>query len=518
MSKYINISTILLLLMIGSAHAYWPVRVLNDLPVAATSDTIENMPIALPFTVQSTIVIFRHQWWGQSYQIIDKYGQIKYPTPQLFTPGYIVYADEPHAVLDSEGGVLVAWNTQSPDSGVFAQKLDSLENLLWGDQAIEISPFDEFDFDICADIDGGMFLAVAPEETDNDMFVQKIDAEGNLLWGTTGVAVAATPDLGEGEPIVTSDGSGGVFVVWRDLRPPYTTYGALYAQHLDNTGNELWLGDLFLYEHPWFQQIISDGEGGFILHTGSGAENHLFRVNGDGNLLWTRDHVSWNSYAHMLPGEPGFFYLGYEYNQHNYGQRMDIEGNFYFPHYPNGYGAPMGNYSNMMGVQPGAYYFKYPYLYGVFEYHDNSDNWALHANILDLNGNALFGEFAPMLSYYDYGYGSYTYTNAVPGENYGFITVFKLLDNIYAKRINLDGTLGGPNGPIEDIIISISGDNIVLTWSSQASNANYYVYKSLEPYVFPTEPDTTIADTFYVDVDAVLEGMRFYDVRWQPLE
>ena len=123
-----------------------------------------------------------------------------------------------------------------------------------------------------------------------------------------------------------------------------------------------------------------------------------------------------------------------------------------------------------------------------------------------------------MLSYYDYGYGSYTYTNAVPGENYGFITVFKLLDNIYAKRINLDGTLGGPNGPIEDIIISISGDNIVLTWSSQASNANYYVYKSLEPYVFPTEPDTTIADTFYVDVDAVLEGMRFYDVRWQPLE
>ena len=203
---------------------------------------------------------------------------------------------------------------------------------------------------------------------------------------------------------------------------------------------------------------------------------------------------------------------------YNYGQRMDVEGNFYWPHYPNSYGAIMGNYTNMMGAQPGSYYFEYPYLYGVFEYEDYSDNWSLHANILDLEGNALWGEFAPMICYYDYGYGSYTYIRAISGADNGVISVFQLQNNIYAKRINFDGTLGGPNAPIEDLTISISGNDVVLTWPEMAENAEYYIYKSPEPYSFPGEPDTSVTDTFFVDEGAVTEGTGYYDVRWEPGE
>jgi len=40
-------------------------------------------------------------------------------------------------------------------------------------------------------------------------------------------------------------------------------------------------------------------------------------------------------------GEPGFFYLGFNYSDAIYGQRMDLNGNLYWPTWPGSYGALM---------------------------------------------------------------------------------------------------------------------------------------------------------------------------------
>ena len=278
----------------------------------------------------------------------------------------------------------------------------------------------------------------------------------------------------------------------------------------------MWPGDMFLYEHAWFHQLIQDGEGGFILHTGAGDPNYLYRLNGEGDLLWTHENVSWNSFAVIIPGEPGFFYLGYKVNDHNYGQRMDIEGNFYWPHYPAAYGAPMDNFTGMIGVSS-SFCFNYPCFLGAFVYRYNGYFYKLRTNILDLDGNALFGEYATPIALSEQEYSHYSYLNCVPSDEYGEVSVYQLENNIYAKRINFDGTLGGPNVPIDDVTILASGDDIILSWPEMTENAEYYIYKSDNPYTFPPDPFATVEnDTVWTDTGAVTEGTGYYDVRWEP--
>ena len=377
MSKSITISTILTLLLIGTAAAYWPITVEEDLPVSADPDTFELDCSALPFTDNSTLVVFRQGYIGPVYQIIDRYGEKKYPFPQKLTPlGISNAVVAPKTISDENEGAFISWYSDSPNPiGVIAQRLDSLGNILWGDAGVLISPFDEHDFDICVDGEGGMFLAISPDESYSDysdLYVQRISGDGLLLWGDEGVIVSNIQDHSERHPKIVPDREGGCFTAWQDFRPPYSGWGAVYAQHLDNQGNRLWNDDLFIEESGLGTNIvmIPDGEGGFIIQYSAGAaSNHHWRINGDGDILWERDHLSFYAWANMVPGEPGFFYLGFEYGPGVYGQRMDIEGNNYWPTWGSGrYGALFAYIDLSQRME--SFYYKDSYFYGSFTYPD----------------------------------------------------------------------------------------------------------------------------------------------------
>lgn len=85
---------------------------------------------------------------------------------------------------------------------------------------------------------GEMIFAWSDTRTgDRDIYVQKIDTSGQLLWGPTGIR--ATPVDGRQEdPVLVSDGAGGAFLAWIDYRDD--EYGDVYAQHLDENGNLSW--------------------------------------------------------------------------------------------------------------------------------------------------------------------------------------------------------------------------------------------------------------------------------------
>jgi hypothetical protein len=69
-----------------------------------------------------------------------------------------------------------------------------------------------------------------------DIYAQRIDADGNLLWSGYGCAVC-TASGGQYEPRIVSDGAGGAIIAWCDFR--YTT-GHIRAQRVDAAGNCLW--------------------------------------------------------------------------------------------------------------------------------------------------------------------------------------------------------------------------------------------------------------------------------------
>jgi hypothetical protein len=133
-----------------------------------------------------------------------------------------------------------------------------------------------------------------------DIYAQRIDSHGQLLWSTSGVALCtATGD--QVGPQIVSDGVGGAIVTWVDDRVS-SLQERIYAQRIDNTGKALWEKDGVLVCSAPDQKgrpvIASDGAGGAIIcwqdyRGGIGISDiYVQRMHGDGKRAWTSNGVA----------------------------------------------------------------------------------------------------------------------------------------------------------------------------------------------------------------------------------
>ena len=72
-----------------------------------------------------------------------------------------------------------------------------------------------------------------------DVYVQKIDTQGNRLWGEKGIAVTTAYGRQE-DPLLVGDDNGGAFIIWIDYRSEPDTKGDVYAQHVLSDGSLVW--------------------------------------------------------------------------------------------------------------------------------------------------------------------------------------------------------------------------------------------------------------------------------------
>ena len=199
-------------------------------------------------------------------------------------------------------------------------------------------------YDISIDGQGGLLITADKDNGSSwsDIWAQRLDSQEQPLWGDSGSLVINYPNS-QLSPKITYRSDGGAYIVWRDSRNGGSYYGDLYYQGLYPWGSQIWInGGILIYSwDPWLYDVIPDGEGGFILHCGTGNYNFAFRVNSGGFLLWRRVPVSWWPWASIIEGEPGFFYLGYEDQNFTgiFAQRMDIHGNTYWPTFGSSAGA-----------------------------------------------------------------------------------------------------------------------------------------------------------------------------------
>lgn len=91
-----------------------------------------------------------------------------------------------------------------------------------------------------ADGKGGIVITwqLFKEAPYGGLFAQRIDAEGNPVWGEKGIPVF-NPDRYQGNATILNDGSGGALFIAIAGR---NSLGGdmVYAQHLDAGGNRLW--------------------------------------------------------------------------------------------------------------------------------------------------------------------------------------------------------------------------------------------------------------------------------------
>lgn len=204
-------------------------------------------------------------------------------------------------ISDGAGGAIIAWeDTRDSHFDIYAQRIDARGNILWEKDGIPVCVAEENQNrpKIISDGAGGAVIAWQDMRSgieNSDIYVQRIDADGRPQWATNGTPLCTEVNA-QNSPCIATDGAGGAIVVWQDFR---TNYADLYAQHINHQGEALWAkngtlvcGSIGAQSAP---VAVDDGAGGVIVawqdFRKSYADLYAQRIDGGGNVLWERSGV-----------------------------------------------------------------------------------------------------------------------------------------------------------------------------------------------------------------------------------
>jgi hypothetical protein len=149
----------------------------------------------------------------------------------------------PEIIPDGTGGAIITWEDQRTDFGdVYIQKVNQGVISQWdtnGNQVFVGSGLQEWPV-IASDGANGAIVAF---ENDiggtRDIYIQRIDASGNPMWLPSANPVC-TAGGHQRLPQIVADGSGGAIVTWTD---PRDGHNDVYVQKIDANGSMLWTTD-----------------------------------------------------------------------------------------------------------------------------------------------------------------------------------------------------------------------------------------------------------------------------------
>ncbi|MBM4399646.1 MAG: hypothetical protein FJ041_04880, partial [Candidatus Cloacimonetes bacterium] len=139
--------------------------------------------------------------------------------------------------------VIIAWEDHRLDydtSDIYIQKLDAGGNLLWNPSGIPVCTEDyrQYDVALISDNNGGCIIAWTDERNggfiNSDIFAQHIDTNGNILWENQGRAIGNASQI-QTTPAINKI-SPNFFISWLDFRNGAMS---IYYQVLNNNGNQL---------------------------------------------------------------------------------------------------------------------------------------------------------------------------------------------------------------------------------------------------------------------------------------
>lgn len=253
-------------------------------------------------------------------------------------------------VLD-DGSVVYVWSdTRHGDRDVWAQRVDTNGNLLWGEEAVRINGEINRQEDIVVINVGNEEVVVAwvdfRNEDAGDIYAQKLDENGNILWQESGVPLCLAEDIQISLNIV-SDSNGGAYIIWQDYRGEGGK--DLYGSHIMSDGiiQSNWGSNGKPIADAQGDQDLdtfwADGEGGAVVcwfDSRNDANKNLYmqRMNSEGDMLWgdngvllsDADGIQTN--PKISPDGTGNFIITWRDKRNDndgdiYAQRIDLDGN-----------------------------------------------------------------------------------------------------------------------------------------------------------------------------------------------
>lgn len=209
-----------------------------------------------------------------------------------------------HTISDSNGGAIMVWDDNRNDAttkdDIYAQRINASGVRKWALYGISIcnAPSAQKNSTITDSDNGSAIITWQDNRAGNtDIYAQKIDSSGNILWATNGVAICSKTTV-QKDPKIVGDDAGGAYIVWEDS---LNYYWDIYAQHINSSGILSWAsGGVSICSAGNTQsnpRIESDDLGNAIV-TWQDKRNNLDydvyaqKINALGVVQWTTDGVA----------------------------------------------------------------------------------------------------------------------------------------------------------------------------------------------------------------------------------
>jgi hypothetical protein len=245
----------------------------NGTWICKESDT-QDFPVICSDGAGGAIIAWQDNRSGSNFDIYAQ--RINSSGAKLWgTPGVIISnaSDNQvsHSIIsDGTGGAIITWE-DSRDSGstgvdIYAQRINSSGVIQWINNGTPICTLaqDQELRPIVSDGAGGAIIAWRRGETGNGIYMQHIDSNGMIKWTPNGTRITNL----DVDPLIRlcSDGAGGAYVAWADLRG--IDYD-IYVQWISSDGAQRWSTDgeilCNVSDNQYPTAMINDGEGGVII-------------------------------------------------------------------------------------------------------------------------------------------------------------------------------------------------------------------------------------------------------------
>lgn len=208
--------------------------------------------------------------------------------------------DLPVVVSDGTGGAIIAWRDDRViNTDIYAQRVDADGNILWPGTAMPIctAPQSQSYPSIVSDDSGGAIIAWQdPRSGVVAVYIQRINEDGYIQWQAEGVPVCVDQTgllIGQMIP----DGSGGAIIAWHDFR---YSRNYVFVQKINAAGAVQWTVNGVSVSTLWFHQqnpvLASDGAGGAIIawedRRNGAADIYGQRIDAAGAVQWGTDGIA----------------------------------------------------------------------------------------------------------------------------------------------------------------------------------------------------------------------------------
>lgn len=294
-----NVVFFLLLFCIYGAQAQWSNNPNTNNPVCTTAG-VQDHPRIIRDGTGGAFITWKDERSSSNYDIyvqrIDSGGNVRWTANGIAVCTATGIQNYPQLASDGKGGVIITWmDYRDIFIDIYAQRIDSSGNVQWVSNGVAVclATFNQGYPQITGDGKGGAIITWDDFRSGNnhDIYAQRIDSSGNILWENNGVAICNEAGT-QRDPQITADSSHGAIITWWDSRNINID---IYAQRIDLSGAVQWdsngVAICISPNNQYFPQITSEDSGGAIiawydLRSGNDQDVYAQLIDSTGGIHW----------------------------------------------------------------------------------------------------------------------------------------------------------------------------------------------------------------------------------------